>query len=313
MLISICIPTYHSGEKLERLLNSIKVQTFLNYEIIVSDDSRDDSIKQLICKSFSTLNIKYYHNEQALGTPANWNNAVAKTKGDWIKIMHHDDWFRKENSLQLFADIVMINPKASFVFSAFRNVYLDTGTTKEFSCSPYEIFLLRLGYLNLFKTFMGNPSCTLISKKCKPYRYDTTFKWLIDFDFYTTLFKTGVKFAYLNEAVVDVGMHSGQVTAFVFRNASVEVPESVGLLKKHGVQILKNIYVYDFFWRLYRNINVITIDEFEKYLVSSCEILPVRRMLSVQSFIGIKLLRIGVFSKISMTFSFFINYLSKQK
>ncbi|MFN5134984.1 MAG: hypothetical protein ACK5DG_06665, partial [Chitinophagaceae bacterium] len=116
-----------------------------------------------------------------------------------------------------------------------------------------------------------------------------------------------------DEAVVDVGMHSGQVTAFVFRNASVEIPESIGLLEKHGAGILKNIYVYDFFWRLYRNINVIAIDEFEKYLGAVCTIPAIKRMLAMQSFFGIKLLKIGVFSKLTMALSFFINLVSRQK
>lgn len=313
MLISICIPAYHSGEKLDRLLSSIQAQTFTNYEIIVSDDSRDNSIELLIQEKYQHLPVRYYHNEQALGTPANWNHAVEKTTGDWIKIMHHDDWFRHDYSLQRFADTVNENPDAAFIFSAFRNVYLDKGTTEEFFCSKYEIFLLHIGYLNLFKTFIGNPSCTLVSSKCKPYSYDKKFKWLIDFDFYTSLFKTGIKFAYLDEAIVDVGMHSGQVTAFVFRNASVEIPESIGLLEKHGAGILKNIYVYDFFWRLYRNINVIAIDEFEKYLGAACTIPAIKRMLAMQSFFGIKLLKIGVFSKLTMALSFFINLVSRKK
>jgi glycosyltransferase involved in cell wall biosynthesis len=313
MFVSICIPTYHSGEKLERLLNSIQTQTFKDYEVVISDDSRDNSISQLIEKKYSQMGIKYFHSESALGTPENWNNAVAKTSGDWIKIMHHDDWFRHESALQRFVDTVKMKPEALFIFSAFRNVYLDKGSNKEFYCSKYEIFLLRANYLNLFKTFMGNPSCTFISSKCKPYSYDKNFKWLIDFDFYTTLFKTGIKFGYLNEAVIDVGMHSGQVTAFVFRNASVEIPESTGLLQKHSIGILRNIYVYDFFWRLYRNINVIDIREFEKYLGGSCPFISIKRMLAIQSFIGIKLLRVGVISKLFMTISYALNLISKQK
>ena len=313
MFISICIPAYQSGEKLERLLDSIRMQTFTDYEIVVSDDSKDEGVRIICEQKYSTLNIKYFHNNPPLGTPSNWNNAVEKTSGEWIKIMHHDDWFRDKDSLQKFVDVVRANKNVSFVFSAFRNIYLDEGREREFFCSPYEIFLLKQGYLNLYKTFMGNPSCTLISKHCKPYSYDKTFKWLIDFDFYTTLFKTGISFAYLNDAVIDVGMHSGQVTAFVFQNASVEVPESIALLDKHGAGILRNVYVYDFFWRMYRNINVISITEFEKYLDKPCEILAVRRMLKFQSAVGIKMLRIGVFSKLFMLISFFINQVSKQK
>ena len=48
MKISICIPAYNSGEKLTRLLDSIKIQTYKNVEIIISDDSRNDDILQTL-------------------------------------------------------------------------------------------------------------------------------------------------------------------------------------------------------------------------------------------------------------------------
>ena len=50
--ISICIPTYNSGEKLLRLLKSIEQQTFTNFEIVISDDSNNHDIHNLINTTF---------------------------------------------------------------------------------------------------------------------------------------------------------------------------------------------------------------------------------------------------------------------
>ena len=58
MFISICIPTYKSGTKLERLLDSIKIQTFSDYEVVVSDDSPDDSMKKIIDEKYADMNIR---------------------------------------------------------------------------------------------------------------------------------------------------------------------------------------------------------------------------------------------------------------
>ena len=44
----------------------------------------------------------YYKNIKVLGTPENWNESIRKAKGAWIKLMHDDDWFANENSLQKF-------------------------------------------------------------------------------------------------------------------------------------------------------------------------------------------------------------------
>ena len=37
--VSICIATYNSKDMLRRLLKSIEIQTFKDYEVIVCDDS----------------------------------------------------------------------------------------------------------------------------------------------------------------------------------------------------------------------------------------------------------------------------------
>jgi len=45
--ISICIPAYKNVGFLERLLHSISIQSFADYEVVITDDSPDDSVKNL--------------------------------------------------------------------------------------------------------------------------------------------------------------------------------------------------------------------------------------------------------------------------
>jgi glycosyltransferase involved in cell wall biosynthesis len=310
VLISICIPTYNSGEKLERLLDSIHIQTYKKFEIIISDDSSNAGVKNLIDAKYADLNIRYFHNLKALGTPDNWNNAIAKSKGDWIKLMHHDDWFIDSNVLQLFIETIRKNEDVDMIFCAHQNIFFDKGTKENMYYSRIDLFLLKLSYLNLFKTFMGNPSCTLINSRCKPYLYDKRFKWLIDFDFFTEFFKKNKKFVCINKMLINLGMDSTQVTASVFQNPLVEVPESIGLINKHGEDILKNIFVYDFFWRLYRNINIRGLNSFNGYLGYNCDIEPIKNMIVAQEKININKLQIGVVSKCMMARSFIKNYLA---
>jgi glycosyltransferase involved in cell wall biosynthesis len=304
MFISICIPTYNSGEKLERLLDSVRIQTFKDYEIIVSDDSRNDSVKQIIDSKYADLNIKYYWNETALGTPNNWNNAVAKSNGDWINLLHHDDWYSYEDSLKKFADATKKNDKASLIFCAFENIYLDEVRTAISQCSWIDILLLKWKYLCLYKNFIGNPSCTLVSSKLKPYQYDSRIKWLIDFDFYTWYFSNNKEFTYINEPIISFAIHSSQVTASVKQNPAVEIPESFLLLNKYGVAMLNNIFVYDFFWRLYRNLGLKNVEELELYLKEKCNYDAITKMLKFQQSFSVKYLKKGYISKSLMLISY---------
>lgn len=311
MLISICIPTYNSGEKLERLLDSIRIQTYKSYEIIISDDSRNDSVKEIIDSKYVDLNIKYYKNEIALGTPNNWNNAVEKSTGEWINLMHHDDWYTSENSLQEFANAAMKCKDELLIFSAFKEVYTEKNIEVVKKCSWLEIKLLQWKYLCLYKNFLGNPSTTLVSCKLKPYQYDTRIKWLIDFDFYTWYFTNNKRFIYINETIISFAIHSSQVTNSVKHNPNIEIPESFLLLEKYGQEILKNIFVYDFFWRLYRNLNIKNLHDFENYLQKKCVHSAIAKMITLQINIPRSILKIGVVSKVLMFFSFVKNLVYK--
>src|SRR4051812_41659914 len=117
--ISICIPAYKRIDDLKRLLNSISQQTFKNFEVIVSDDSPDDSVEQLCTAYTTSLNLIYYNNTPALGTPENWNAAIRKANGTWIKLMHDDDYFASDESLQIYVDAAKSFPETKLFYSAF--------------------------------------------------------------------------------------------------------------------------------------------------------------------------------------------------
>ena len=56
MLISIIIPTFNSSQNIQSNLDSIKKQTYLNYEIVVIDNnSTDDTIKLIKKNNFKNI------------------------------------------------------------------------------------------------------------------------------------------------------------------------------------------------------------------------------------------------------------------
>ena len=123
VLISICIPAYKRVDFLKRLLDSIEIQRFRSFEVVVTDDSPDENV-QLLCAAFrEKFSLHYQRNTSPLGTPENWNEAIRLAKGKWIKLMHDDDWFASADSLQAFAEAVGKHPNGRFFFSAYRNLY----------------------------------------------------------------------------------------------------------------------------------------------------------------------------------------------
>jgi hypothetical protein len=80
---------------------------------------------------------------------------------------------------------------------------------------------------------------------------------------------------------------------------SVQIPENLLLLEKLGVGILRNVIVYDYYWRVFRNLKIRSIAEVEHYYSGKIPSI-IKEMISVQTSISLKLLKIGVASKALM-------------
>lgn len=300
-LISICIPAYKNPGYLKRLLDSISIQVFKDFEVILTDDSPDDSVSVILEQYSNTFPIQYFKNNIALGTPANWNFAISKATGEWIKIMHHDDWFPSEQSLENFAVAAQNNNGNNFIFSGFTEIK-SRGGRKEYLISNTEQISLKKSALNLFRqNFIGHPSTTLIKNNRKTW-YDANTKWVVDFEFYIRcLEETG--FIVIPKSLINIGIHDTQVTKEAFRNPVIEIPENLYLLNKLGDDILKNFFVYDYYWRLFRNLGIRSIRQVELYANGNTIPDAIKKMLQFQLKIPLSVLRKGLFSKILMLVS----------
>jgi glycosyltransferase involved in cell wall biosynthesis len=88
--ISICIPTYNGEKFIARTIQSVLDQTFSNFEIIVSDDGSNDKTLEIV-RSFSDPRIVRVDSLSKVGAEANWNNSVANTRADLVKLVCQDD------------------------------------------------------------------------------------------------------------------------------------------------------------------------------------------------------------------------------
>lgn len=301
--ISVCIPSYKRPDNIKRLLQSIAIQTFKDYEVVITDDSPDDSVKSVV-DQFSELPIFYFQNEKPLGTPANWNYAISLARAEWIKIMHDDDWFRSEDSLQQFAQ--KTNEKKIFIFSGYTTVF-ERGDGKK-SRFPFLLkkMLIKNPVTLLAKNVIGTPSVTLVHRSFNE-MYDERMKWRVDIDYYIRLLKKEKSFALIDEPLVNVGMSGGQVTNACINMPEVELPEGLILLNKHGVEPLRNILVYDAWWRILRNTGISSKEQLYKFAPNGNWPEVIVKMISHQASVPKKILQIGIVSKTIMLLSYLIN------
>jgi glycosyltransferase involved in cell wall biosynthesis len=304
-LISICIPAYKKPQYVVRCLESIIKQDYKLVEVIISDDSPDEDIKVAIQPYLNQLTVKYFHNKVALKTPKNWNAALDKGTGDLLLLLHQDDWFHSEDALSTFVK-GFEQSNADFVFC--QNTAIDEegnkiilqaipSLLKEMDKKPNHLLLAQV---------IGPPSNTMIKRSVK-IKYDERFIWLVDVDYYSRMLKAGYKYKYINRHLVSIGLHEDQTTVFCRMNSDIIFKENIWFANKLETNAFKDIYIYDYYWRLLRNYKVRSIEDIRANNVQLSE-LPgvIKFMLNFQKRFPLSMLKNGIISKFLMT----LNYLT---
>ncbi len=266
--VSICIPAYNQSNLLEKLLESILIQDFKDYEIVVTDDSLDSSVEK-VCLGYIAKNIPitYVRNVTRKGSPENWNEAMRHAKGEYIKIMHHDDWFLSGEGLGKFVAMLDENKNTNFAFSGSCMYDSDGKLCFKRKASKFQIYKLKKDPDFLFaENFVSTPSATIFRRDINIF-FDPNFKWVVDFDFYAQAIKITGTFEYTQEFLVGILVHSEkQVTAKCENDKIVQLTEYIGLYKKiNSVSNAMKFYVFRYFWNLFCKFKIKSVEDIKKY------------------------------------------------
>jgi len=87
---SVLIPTHNREDLLKYAIQSVLVQDYKDFEIIVSDNASTDGTEQLV-KKFNDDRIKYTKLTPEKSCADNWNNALSNSTGDYVIIIGDDD------------------------------------------------------------------------------------------------------------------------------------------------------------------------------------------------------------------------------
>ncbi len=263
MTFSICIPVYKNVQFLKRLLDSTLSQSFTDFEIVITDDSPDDSVQQWLKGSFNDSRIRYYRNAAPLGTPENWNEGIRRAKGEWIKLMHDDDWFDSSDALKIFLAATQSSNSKVF-FSAYTNYFLNKQTKEQVNCPKMRWQMVKANPAALYaRNIIGPPSVILVHRSVAE-EYDNRLKWLVDIEFYIRLMQH-YEFQYVPQPLVAVGVGNEQVTVGCHTVPEVEVPEGLLLYSKLHGSPRHNMLYFDAWWRIMRNLEIRSDEQFLSY------------------------------------------------
>ena len=131
MKFSIIIPAHNSSGYIRKALESIKAQSFTDYELIVVCDSCDDDTEK-IAKEYGAITEAVSFHCDGLTR----NRGIELATGDWVLFLDDDDWWLHEFVLQQLWDKLMETPWVDILcFSfIFRHLGYATPIRKCYPC-----------------------------------------------------------------------------------------------------------------------------------------------------------------------------------
>jgi glycosyltransferase involved in cell wall biosynthesis len=220
MKFSICIPTWEQyGRGVEFLKNNFEVllsQTYKNFNVIISDHSKDDNIK-LLCDEYSNhFEIKYFKNENFLGNgPANTNNAIINADGDIIKIIFQDDYLYDEKALELTSN-EFENNECMWLVCGCNHTH-DDGLSYTNEMIPYWNDAIKKGVNTI-----SSPS-VLSFRNDKPCLFDENLTMLMDCDMYYQLYVRYGLPTILPKYLITNRIHKHQISNLYNQNVWEEI------------------------------------------------------------------------------------------
>ena len=251
--VSICIPTYNQTKYLRKTLDSIVVQTYQYFEVIISDDSSTDDVERLVEEYRANLPIRYVRNQPSLGSPKNWNKAISLAEGEWIKIMHHDDWFCDPTALEKIVKCAHNHPK-SLIFAGIKGNFIHENRSYINLPSQQDVKdILNDPFTLIWSNKIGPPSTILYPKS--NIQFDNKLIWLVDVEFYLQLLiNSGFQLIYIEEILFENCQDDHNITNKCFQNKELELREFNYVFNKYYVNSSIKMRV-DFMKSLKRHIS----------------------------------------------------------
>lgn len=129
--ISVCLLVFNHAHVLGDVIQSIQKQTFVNFELIISDDNSTDNSYDVI-KRFAERDKRIIpiRTPKNLGMAGNANYAFSFAKNDLVALLHHDD-ILNENTFEEWTKCILSDENIAFVFNDYK--------TKESSSTNYYL------------------------------------------------------------------------------------------------------------------------------------------------------------------------------
>ena len=198
-LVSVIMPAYNAAEHIAEAIESVLIQNYRNFELIVVDDGSTDNTKDIVA-GFKDDRIKYFYKDNS-GPSGTRNLAICKAMGQYIMPLDADDMmtpdfiarhlmeFEKHPEADLvYCDVLLIDDRSNPIRIMNKPEYQDRRhLIRDLFRAGHPVLPFRLGIRRSVFDKIGF--------------YDEDLLVGEDYDMMRRFIKAGLKAHHLNEAL----------------------------------------------------------------------------------------------------------------
>jgi glycosyltransferase involved in cell wall biosynthesis len=228
-LVSIIMPAFNAERYIDKALESVRSQTYQNWEIIVTNDGGTDVTGRMVLEfaQQTARNVVLLGHAQSQGPSAARNTAMKAAKGEYIAFLDADDIWMPEHLNRLCA--VLASGKADLAYSD-PYVFCET-PSGEMELLPSDTFEVKNPRQDLFRRNFINTSAAAITRRLmeKVGTFDATIWTGEDLDYWIRSAALGFEITSTGERTYYYRKSAGSLSA-----APAKMAESGGrMFEKH--------------------------------------------------------------------------------
>lgn len=202
--ISVIMPVYNGEKTIAGAVNSIKSQTYENWELIIVDDGSTDKTHEEVQRFLGRQNIKFFKRPNG-GIPATRNFGNQMAKGTYCIVQDADDYSmpdRLEKVIEVF--------KATNADVVVHGTYIN-GWDDQYQCLRRIYSPPLSGKQNCLKNRInGCPAYKRGVWEKRPFREETKYSY--DFMMHLDWTLSGFKYETLNEGLYEYVRYAGSAS-----------------------------------------------------------------------------------------------------
>lgn len=199
-IITVC---YNSEKTIERTIQSVLNQSFVDYEYILIDGQSEDGTLSIIKKYSSLFGIKMrILSEPDSGIYNAMNKGINMATGNFIGIVNSDDWL-ENNALDVLYEYITINAllHERMILTGWMNFHYESGRIQLFKSDNNQF----MRYIHQYRLGINHPA-TFVSRIVydKIGLFDEKLKLHADTDLIIRSFLDNVLFVFVEKILVNM-------------------------------------------------------------------------------------------------------------